>query len=163
METSKASKLGVIISSTLLVFTFCIFGPFQIYLTNVSEVFFSFGDIWWVCALAALISGTVIIAIGLFLKGKMRGFYCCALWGLSLALYIQGNFVPTDYGTLDGKINWEQYSGVGIWNTIFWLILLVLPFLLYKFAPRFWRPTRNYITCHFGYADRDPLHAFLYN
>lgn len=145
MEQGKASKCGVIISSSFLVFTFCIFGPFQLYITNASELFFSFGDIWWVCALAALISGTVIIAIGLFLKGKMRGFYCCALWGLSLALYIQGNFVPTDYGTLDGKINWEQYSGVGIWNTIFWLILLVLPFLLYKFAPRFWRPTRNYI------------------
>ncbi len=144
MESNRASKLGVVISTSLLVFTFCIFGPFQIYITNVSELFFSFGDIWWICALTALVSGAVIIGIGLLLKGKLREFYCCALWGLALALYIQGNFILTDYGTLDGSIDWGNYRGVGIWNSILWIALITLPFLLYQFVPQLWKFARNY-------------------
>ena len=68
MEQDKASKCGVIISSSLLVFTFCIFGPFQLYITNASELFFSFGDIWWICVILSLIFELLAIIIGLILK-----------------------------------------------------------------------------------------------
>ncbi len=77
---------------------------------------------------------------------KWREYYCCTLWGVAIGLYIQGNIVSTNYGTLDGRIDWELYQGVGIWNTILWIACLALPFLLYKFVPGIWRFICNYIS-----------------
>ena len=61
MESNKADKHGVIISVLFLTFTFCIFGPFQLYITNASELFFSFREIWWICALIALFRDSFLL------------------------------------------------------------------------------------------------------
>ena len=146
MESNKADKHGVIISVLFLTFTFCIFGPFQLYITNASELFFSFRDIWWICALIALFSGLFFIIVGLLLKGKLREFYCCILWGIAIGFYIQGNIISVNYGTLDGKVNWEQYNGVGVWNTVIWIVCITSPFIIYKLFPKLWNIIRDYIS-----------------
>jgi hypothetical protein len=146
MESNKADKHGVIISVLFLTFTFCIFGPFQLYITNASELFFSFRDIWWICALIALFSGLFFIIVGLLLKGKLREFYCCILWGIAIGFYIQGNIISVNYGTLDGKVNWEQYNGVGVWNTVIWIVCIISPFIIYKLFPKLWNIIRDYIS-----------------
>ena len=41
--------------------------------------------------------------MGLLLPPKLKEVYCCLLLGITLALYIQGNYVTTNYGVLDGE------------------------------------------------------------
>ncbi len=145
MRQENIGKRGVIISSLFLIFTFFIFGPFQIYITNASELFFSFSDIWWTCAIVALVSLFFMTLLGWMLKGKIQELYCCVLWGIAMGLYIQGNFILTDYGTLDGAIDWGKYQGVGVWNSLIWMLCIISPVLLYKFTPETWKAIRNYL------------------
>lgn len=142
----KKDLMELLCPALFLIFTFFVFGPFQIYITNASELFFSFGDIWWICAVTALISLSLSVGLGLLLREKLREWYICVLWGIAMGLYIQGNFILTDYGVLDGSINWEQFEGVGLWNTLFWIVCLLFPFVLYHFFPNFWRIMRHFLS-----------------
>ena len=112
----------------LLAMTFGVCGPIQLYLTNMSELWFSIGDIWWLCLLCGVIVFVVCSAIGLLLPARVSHYYGAVLFGLSLGLYIQGNFVPTDYGVLDGsEIDWDNYRVTAVINTALWIICIGAP------------------------------------
>lgn len=118
--------------SLLITFTFFIAGPIQLYISNISEFWFSLTDMLGVCLLTGLLVAIGIFLIGLILRGIPRTAYICLLLGLSIALYIQGNFVMTDYGILDGReIIWADYSFTAIWNTSLWIVCLVTPFIIW--------------------------------
>jgi len=113
------------------VFNFFIYGPIEIYITNISELWFSMSDIIPLVFLTAIIVCFILAGIGLVLPKRLCELYNCVLLGISLGLYIQGNWIKTDYGVLDGHdIDWSSYSGVAIWNTLVWLICLALPFVV---------------------------------
>ena len=120
-----------------LSFTFGFFGPIQLYITNVNEYWFSIWDILWPCALCTVVAFAVILCIGALLPLKGRKIYFGLLFGLALALYIQGNFINTDYGVLDGTaINWDEYADVAIWNTALWVALIIIPVALMIFKTK---------------------------
>lgn len=139
-------KCGPLCTALFLGFTFFVFGPLQMYITNAGEFFFELSDIWWICIAIFAAFFALVTVLGLLLKGKARELYCCLLWGVALGLYIQGNFITTNYGTLDGAIDWGVYEGVGAWNTLLWLGCVLLPFLLYIGASRIWGYIRNYVS-----------------
>lgn len=108
--------------------TFGIFGPLQLFIINAHEFWFSIDDIWWPCVVTSVFAMIVLTAIGCALPEKVRSIYSAALFGIAVALYIQGNYVNTDYGVLDGNsIRWSDYTGVAIWNTALWIICIVAP------------------------------------
>lgn len=142
----KNFPVGLVCAASFLAFTFCVFGPLQMYITNADEFFFSIGDIWWICAIAFLTLTALTTAAGLLLKGGLRETYGCLLWGIALGLYIQGNFIITDYGAMDGRTDWSAYEGVSLWNTALWLLCIITPIVLYKILPKVWKSICNYLS-----------------
>lgn len=79
--------------SIFLTCTFFIFGPIELYVSNITELWFSFGDVLWPSLLTFFIVSIFFFIIGVFLQGRWREYYICLLVGIGLALYIQGNFI----------------------------------------------------------------------
>ena len=97
-------------------FLFCIFAPAEAYYANSEEYWFSLGQLIGVCLPGFLMLFAVLEGTGLVLSARKAGD---AVFALLLAVfvyfYIQGNFIPRDYGVLNGlKIDWNAYAGYGI-------------------------------------------------
>ncbi len=94
-------------------FLFSIFAPMEAYYANLDQYWFSLGQLLGVCLPVFLISFALMEGLGLLLSGKKAGD---AVFALLLAayvyFYIQGNFIPRDYGVLNGRaIDWDAYPG----------------------------------------------------
>ncbi len=114
------------------VFTFLFYGPLSVYLPNAEEIWFDLGTMLKVVALFSLFSLILILCFFLILPKSVTPFFQKLLFGVSLALYVQGNWVSSKYGTgvLDGsQIAWEEYKGYAIGNLILWLACILLPFV----------------------------------
>lgn len=150
VNTLRSRIISVFGPALFLTFTFFVFGPIQLYITNADELFFSLSDIWWICGLAGLVLCSLLTGLGTILRikgsGNLGRYYCCVLWGIALGLYIQGNYIPTSYTTIDGTIDWNNYTDVAGWNTAVWVVCLILPFALNRFAPKLWKHCRDYVS-----------------
>ncbi len=136
--------------SVFIAITFGIFGPLGLYITNINEFWFSIGDIWWIALLGGLLLFAVCFGVNLIFKDKKREICACLIFGVSLGFYIQGNWVTTDYGILDGKnINWSAYADIAIINTMIWVICFMLPFVLRHFLPEYWKKIIKYAAIFF--------------
>lgn len=131
-QINKRERLDIgllAIAAILFSLTFLICGPIQLYLSNITELWFSPNDLIGVCLLTGAIGSVVLFVVGTILIKPIRKIYVCILIGVSIGLYIQGNFVQTDYGVLNGnEIAWEQYTSTAIWNTLLWIVCLIAPF-----------------------------------
>lgn len=116
-------------------FMICIFAPLEAYFANIEEFWFSFLQIFLITVGVFALSLIAFLAIFMCVKRAklavwMYGFIFCTM----LYLYIQGNYVPRDYGVLDGaEIQWDSYStyaGVSITLIIvffaFWIGLQLM-------------------------------------
>lgn len=132
----------------LLSVIFGLCGPIQLYLMNMSELWFSIEDIAWLCLFNGIILFTVLSGIGLLLPESIVGYYIAVLFGISIGLYIQGNFDPTDYGVLDGRaINWDDYQLTGIFNTVLWFFCIAIPIAIQKMKPKLARHVLHVGSC----------------
>lgn len=131
------SSSDAFLCGLFLAITIGVFGPLVLYLANINEFWFSIRDIWWITAIGGITLLILAYSISFLLRGKIRDFYVCFIFGLAMSFYLQGNFFNIDYGVLDGeKINWGQYTNVSIINTILWLLCLAAPFILYVLLPK---------------------------
>lgn len=111
------------------------------YLSNISELWFSFGD-----TLISCLTGFIFAMLGITLLGALLcfwkiPFYCYILftWGLGFALYIQGNLVPMKAGILNGAgVNWNAYQKEAQFSVVLWLACIILPFFLVRLFPKRW-------------------------
>lgn len=156
METAKTVKndrkfikinIYMAMVSLLISVTFSIFGPLSLYLSNISEIWFSIGDIWWITILGGILLFVACYGLSFIFRGKSREIYLCILFGVALGLYIQGNWIFTDYGLLDGRsIDWGSYTNVAIINTMMWLVFILCPFALRYFFKNMWENIVKYIS-----------------
>lgn len=133
-----------VLPALMLSFTFCVFGPTQLYITNKREFWFSFADVWWPCILVGLSVLAICAGIGCLFSGKWQEWYNCLVLGIALAFYIQGNYIATDYGVLDGNaIDWSQYKEKMALNVVLWSVCIVLPFVLRKIIRKKYSAIQN--------------------
>ncbi len=78
-----------------------LFGPIQMYVANLTELWFPIIDVLWPSLIAFVLAWGALTAFGVVFKGWSGG-YMSLLCGLGLALYVQGNFLPSDHGILNG-------------------------------------------------------------
>ena len=141
----KADLLLLFAAAMLPSVVFMVMGPVQLYVSNMTEFWFPLQEMLGGCLLAGLLAAAILFAVGMILRGRAREIYVCLLMGVSVALYIQGNFVLTDYGVLDGReIPWNDYTFTAIWNTALWLFCLIAPFLAKRFVKQ-WRSVFQYV------------------
>lgn len=126
-----------ILISFSLSFLLFLYGPSQIYISNVLDFNFSFFDVW----LYMLPVGLLLTVLGMLLLIGVSGFnreagmfLMCISTGLLLALFVEGNFLANTLPVLDGnQINWENYNGSRIISLIIWIICISGSVLLFCF------------------------------
>ncbi len=110
-------------------FMIIVFAPLEIYLSNKDYFFFGGKDllIFQLPIFAILI---VFDSIFFYFIRKTQSsiifYFFSILWGIGMAMYIQGNFMKVDYGAMNGQeIQWENYSKECILS-IFLLVVMIL-------------------------------------
>ena len=117
MKTIQAATVSMLLSWSLI-----LYGPARIYASNFDE--FSFGALELVAPLLsiALIAATVGFGILLLLQGQWRSRIGVMFFAISLALYVQGNYLLWNYGELNGEsIQWQHFFWLGVVDIAAWL------------------------------------------
>lgn len=130
----------------VLLFCLIIFGSNELYFSNISEFWFAYSDFMPVLFIVFIVG---VILIGIFLSiipSKISIYIKAFIYALAFAYYIQGNFLPNDYGSLNGElIDWNAYSHRLVYNTIIWLLIVLLFLLLTYFFKKKALSVMNYL------------------
>lgn len=114
-------------------FSVLFYGPLGIYLSNAQELWFSLGTVLKIIGGVSAAAFVLLVAIGMLLPEKISAFLAKLLFGISLALYVQGNYINISYGSgvLDGsEIVWSDYTAYACIDTLVWIVCIALPFVL---------------------------------
>lgn len=112
----NSQKMCCALLGAAMGFMFCVFAPLDIFFANEDEFWFSLQHLLPVLAITFLIF-TVIFFIMMFLAQftKAASYIYGFLLFTYLFFYVQGNYIPRDYGVLNGtEIDWSSYAGYGI-------------------------------------------------
>ena len=135
MDRNKSYK--AIGFAFLMAFSFGFFAPFNIYLSNISEFWFSpkilLPVICGVTTVLFLALGLIFTAAGLFSDYIYKTFIVLALF-VSVALFVQGNFIVDKNGVLDGtEIDWTAFNSGRIISYVLWgAVILGIVFVVVK-------------------------------
>lgn len=116
-----------------LIFTFAIYIPSSLFISNIDDFALDYIKIVPLIALVSVAVLVIVYIIGLIIPLK-RLFYSYVLLVFSLALgfYIQGNFLNPAFNSLNGKeIAWSEYKINGIISIIAWILVFVVPQVVY--------------------------------
>ncbi len=120
----------------LLIYALCfmltLFSPLNTYLAAYDSYWFSFQQMFPILLTAHIILLVVGIGIAiLFSKLRIHNFLYAVLVGILFFLYIQGNYIPRNYGVLNGEtIDWGAYSGYAIASIVLIVVSIILVMLL---------------------------------
>lgn len=121
-------------------FTFVIVGILELFMNNIGLFPFDISTLIGPTLLTGLLGFLVLTAVGCLLRGYFLDIFLCLAGGFLLSGYLQGNFLNIHLGELTGDaIDWSQYTGHGILNTVIWLALFLIPLALYTFREKIWR------------------------
>ena len=122
----KRARLTAILIAVAFAFTVFIFAPVEQYLLsqNESEIWFDLSDLLPTLLPAFVLCAAFLGGLLCIVPAKVRRIGMALIVGLTLCLYLQGNFLNPDYGELDGRaVKWNHFTGYAIWNTVFWIII----------------------------------------
>ncbi|MBQ9197607.1 MAG: hypothetical protein IJ157_10265 [Clostridia bacterium] len=125
-KKTRRSLITLLLCALALAFTAFVFAPIEQYMLNQSEMWFNLGDIAPLSLLCFALLAALLTGIGMLLPAKARRAYTAVLLGLTVCLYLQGNFINPDYGELDGRaVRWEDYKVYAVIDTLFWIAVPV--------------------------------------
>ncbi|MCQ2081342.1 MAG: sulfatase-like hydrolase/transferase [Lachnospiraceae bacterium] len=126
----------MIIALALFCVSFLLFEPIKTYLCNLSDYWFEFGEYAKLVALATLvifIFSLFVLSVICLLFPVLAKLVPAYMFIIIIGLYIQGNFVPNTFGSLDGSsIDWMEFNSGMIWSVLLWLIIIVVIVLVTK-------------------------------
>lgn len=133
--------------SLFFTFNLIIFGPLELYLTNINELWFSIGDLIPVVLVCGALVFIIIFCVCMIPLKKYKILHCL-IFGTALGFYVQGNLMSVSYGVLDGRqIDWNSYTYWGLINTLIWLLCIISPFLILKFKKELIHNFINFGSC----------------
>lgn len=105
--------------------TLLLCGPFEIYANNMAEFKFVLWDFWMLCGLGAMLVAAALFAILMLLRGRAFDVVYGALLGLSLMIFVQGNYLSYGVDSLAGDGVGETISlAAGVVNVVIWVIVI---------------------------------------
>ena len=130
-----------ILPALSLVCTLFIFAPVDLYLTSAEELWFSLEDITPWLGVMALCAFAGITLLSLLLPQKLSIAFRAAVYAGSFLLYLQGNLLVINYGTLNGDaVNWSAYTLQYMLDILLWVVVVVLFIcLMFRFRKKFRR------------------------
>ena len=102
-KKTRRSLITLLLCALALAFTAFIFAPIEQYMLNQDEMWFNLGDILPQSLICFALLTAAVTVLGMLLPSKARRVYTAVVLGLTLCLYLQGNFINPDYGELDGR------------------------------------------------------------
>ncbi len=143
IKEKRSWKIRLLIAflvSLAFAYTLTVFGPFELYLPNMSYYSFSFLDLVMPMILVGVGVTAILTLILMLLRGKLFNYGASAIFSTTVCAYIQGNFLNLNWGPLDGTpIPWESLSVTMIVNCIVWAVIFLIPYVVAYFKPRIWR------------------------
>lgn len=136
----------VTLLSLFLSFTLFFFGPLEILSGIWADVWF---DVTHIMGLILLLFSTCFLALWLggfvcnMVFPRLFFWYETVLFAVALSFYIQGNFLKSDYGSLDGNsIDWSVYRIDGFISIAVWVVLI--------FGILIWAKKKGYKSFKYG-------------
>ena len=123
--TTKEKILPVIMLSLIAPFMVCFFGPFEIFGNNIDQFKFELGDFWLLCILLAAGIAALLGVLLMLLRGRAFDVAYGTVFGISLMLFLQGNFLSMGMTSLSGD-GGEAELGFGkiFLNTAIWVLIV---------------------------------------
>ncbi len=139
----KKRRLSIhhILPALSLVFTIFIFAPVDLYLSSAEDLWFSLADIAPWLGIMALCAFLIIVLLSWLLPQKLSVAFRAAVYAGSFLLYLQGNLLVLNYGTLNGSdVNWSSYTLPYVLDALLWIAVITLfIFLMFRFRKKFRR------------------------
>lgn len=138
---SFLSRLALaLVCSLALTFTFIVFGCYDLIIANREMLFFTLNDIWLPILIVGFVLFITLTLLFSLLKGKVFNTVISLSVGVLITGYIQGNFLNLKLGQLTGDaIMWQDYKGHMILNTLIWVIIIAIPFIISYFSKIIWK------------------------
>ena len=135
-KNNRKTGINMLCISMFICFMVFVFAPLEIYLAQKEEFYFGGSDVVpftvlffgasFVAAIAAL------FVVGLF-SFRLAQIIAVMVAFIGFGLYIQGNYIIADYGTLNGNpIDWSLYKTEGILSNGLFLVMIVVGIVLIK-------------------------------
>lgn len=122
------------------VFTFIMFGPFELYIANMSYLVFGIKQLLPPIIIAGIIILAVFTVLFALLRGKIFNAVVSIVIGITIAGYIQGNYINIDHGTLDGTgIVWQDFKWQMLGNLFVWAAIILVPVIFCYFSRDIWK------------------------
>lgn len=111
--------------SCFFAFTLMIYGPIELYLTNINEFWFNLTQFGPLVFVLGVIVFLLLFLVGVKLPLWLKNIYMGGIFGFSLAMYIQSNFLNMDIGVLNGgAVEWSSYRVKFLINFVFWVAII---------------------------------------
>ena len=112
------------------VITIFFYTPSGLFIGNIDEFPVDYIEAFPIIAVVAVAVGLFLAVVGLALRKNKRAFYLYVdlLFGITLAAYIQGNFLNGNLPQLDGReYDWNGNMKAIVTSTSVWILCLVIP------------------------------------
>ncbi len=133
MVKSIEFKSGMSVA-LFLAFTFSIFAPFELYLSNKDSLFFSGYELIPVHGLLFVFTLFCCLLFFLLMYLLVYKWYypvVTLIFSSGLSLYIQGNFIPMKYGELNGQpIEWSNFKLEGFVSVVTFILPICIAILI---------------------------------
>ena len=132
LDKCKLTKNEFMVA-TFFTFICGIYAPYEMYITNPGEFWFSLGTLLCYCITVSLCIGICTILFLKLISEKARQITTLFLFWLEICIYIQGSFLNIDIGQLTGVgFASSRYIAYYVRDTIIWLLLLLAIIYIYK-------------------------------
>lgn len=129
----KGNRLPVLIVAVFFSFSLFIYGPIELYLTNINEFWFDLSQFWFICVGLCVLVTVILYIIGCKIPLWVQNIYVGAIFGFSLLMYIQSNFLNLDLGVMNGgTVDWGTYRIDFIINFAIWILVICVCICLYN-------------------------------
>ncbi|MDL2289761.1 hypothetical protein LJB83_03260, partial [Clostridia bacterium OttesenSCG-928-F22] len=130
-NTKKQDLICAILLSVCFAFNLFVFAPVEVYIANIDDIWFGQDAFLWIVLLFFVAAFAISFILTRFIKGKARLVIVALIFSLTVALYVQGNFLAGGYPIMDGEtIPWDTMVGKGIVSTLIWLVIFAIPLLV---------------------------------
>ena len=125
----KKRRLSIhhILPALSLAITLFVFAPVDLFISSAEELWFSLEDIALWLGIMALCAFIGIVLLSWLLPQKLSVAFRAAVYAVSFLLYLQGNLLVLNYGTLNGsEVNWSAYTLPYILDALLWVAVIAL-------------------------------------
>lgn len=139
-QSFKKRFLTALLPALSLSFILFFFGPLDLSHIAADYVDYSVEDILPTCLMVWGAAFAVLFILTWVPGGKLHVWLSSLFSGLALAFYIQGNWLNTDLGALDGTtVEWQKYGDNALIGLAVFSLIVLIPFLLHFFSRKWWK------------------------